>query len=153
MQMKSVSSVAIRSHLMFFDTRNSIMIIKFAAIIIRNGKILLVRKKETNIFISPGGKPDFGEAAEDCLRREIHEEIGVTLHNAVRFRTDYSVSAFEQEPIKIVSYLVEVNGEPVPSSEIEELRWVSFEDIDNLHVGSIFRDAVIPALKAGNLIE
>lgn len=132
---------------------HDVMIIKYAAIIIRNHKILLVRKKGTSVFISPGGKPEFGETPEDCLRREIHEELGTEMLSSVKYRTDYSVSAFEQEPIKIVSCLVEVASDPVPSSEIEELKWVSVNEVATISVGSIFRDAVIPALSSTRLIQ
>lgn len=129
------------------------MIVKYAAIIIQNGKILLVRKKGTNVFISPGGKPELFETAEECLRREIREELGVLMINAEIYRTDFSISAFEDEKIKITSYLVEISGDPIPSSEIEELRWVSVADAATLAVGSVFNNAVIPQLKARGLIE
>jgi len=129
------------------------MIVKYAAIIIRHHKILLVRKKGTSVFISPGGKPEFGETPKDCLRRELHEELGTVMLSSKKYRTDYSVSAFEQEPIKIVSYLVEITGDPIPSSEIEELKWVSVSDVAIISVGSIFRDAVIPALRSQRWIQ
>lgn len=132
---------------------HDVMIVKYAAIIIRDHKILLVRKKGTSVFISPGGKPEFGETQEDCLRREIYEELGTVMLSSKKYRTDYSVSAFEQEPIKIVSYLVEIASDPVPASEIEELKWVSVSDIATISVASIFRDAVIPALSSKRLIQ
>lgn len=129
------------------------MIIKYAAVIIQDGKLLLVRKKGTKIFISPGGKPNPGETEKDCLCREVREELGVIMTSAEIYRTDYSISVFEDDNIKVTSYLVEISGKPVPSSEIEEIRWVSVADVPSLSVGSIFRDGVIPQLIARGMIK
>lgn len=39
------------------------------------GRILLVRKRNTSFFMQPGGKPDAGETAEQALIRELNEEL------------------------------------------------------------------------------
>lgn len=44
-------------------------------LVIRNWKILLVRKNQT--WILPGGKPEENEGDLECLQREIKEELGV----------------------------------------------------------------------------
>lgn len=47
------------------------------AVIQKNGKILLARqKKETNTFL-PGGHIEPGEYAEESLKRELKEELGI----------------------------------------------------------------------------
>ncbi|MBA3958547.1 MAG: NUDIX domain-containing protein [Parachlamydiaceae bacterium] len=49
---------------------------------IRDGKILLITKKPQGCYPSmldlPGGGIEFGETAEDTLRREFSEEVGMT---------------------------------------------------------------------------
>ena len=44
-------------------------------------------------------------------------------------------------------------GEPTPSSEVEELRWVTMDDIGKLAIGSIFEHNIMPRLKEMDLIN
>ncbi len=46
------------------------------AFIIKNGKILLCKRKEADYFFFPGGHIEHGEKAEETLKREMQEEIG-----------------------------------------------------------------------------
>jgi ADP-ribose pyrophosphatase YjhB (NUDIX family) len=41
-----------------------------------NGKVLVVREND-EFWSLPGGGVEHGESAEDCLQREIEEEIGI----------------------------------------------------------------------------
>jgi len=51
-----------------------------AALVVRpDGRVLMVRKRGTEIFMNPGGKPESGEDAVTALRRELVEEIGLDL--------------------------------------------------------------------------
>ncbi len=52
------------------------------AAILRDGRLLLVKRlrpPEAGCWSLPGGKVDFGERVEDAIRREIAEELGVTI--------------------------------------------------------------------------
>lgn len=49
-------------------------------IVVRNGKLLLVRNRR-GFWSTPGGHLDFGESPEDCAARETLEETGVTVSN------------------------------------------------------------------------
>ena len=41
------------------------------------GRVLVVRKHGTAVFMQPGGKPEPGESAAEALARELHEELGL----------------------------------------------------------------------------
>jgi len=52
------------------------------AAILRDGRVLLVKRlrpPEAGCWSLPGGKVDFGERIVDAIRREVAEEIGVTI--------------------------------------------------------------------------
>ncbi len=44
-----------------------------------DGRLLVVRKRGTEIWMQPGGKPEPGETPAETLARELHEELGVRL--------------------------------------------------------------------------
>lgn len=52
-----------------------------AAIVLQDGKALLTRRgpkeKLAGYWEFPGGKVENGESLAECLRRELHEELGV----------------------------------------------------------------------------
>lgn len=53
------------------------------AVIVRDGRILVTRRMEgvhlPGLWEFPGGKRDPGETIEECLLREIEEELGATV--------------------------------------------------------------------------
>ena len=62
-------------------TPNSIEV--SAALIFRDGKILITRRHEKShlggLWEFPGGKREAGESFEECLIREIREELGIAI--------------------------------------------------------------------------
>lgn len=127
------------------------MIEKCAAIILNQRRLLVVRKHGSSVFISPGGKISEGENQFDCLRRELREELSVELVYGEPFGTYERPAADEGSMIRIHVWLVEVFGECTPSSEIEELRWITGSD--PLPVGSVFAECVIPELISGDHLD
>src|SRR5262245_61256945 len=51
--------------------------VRSAALIVRDGRVLLNRLRGDDVWMLPGGTGEFGESAEVTLRRELHEELGV----------------------------------------------------------------------------
>ena len=97
-----------------------------AGLIFRDGRYLIARRKAGThlggLWEFPGGKCERGESLEDCLRRELREELGIDITSPVHFRTirhDY--------PSKIVElhffHCAISRGEAV-ALDCEEVRWV-----------------------------
>ncbi|HSX31548.1 MAG TPA: NUDIX hydrolase [Candidatus Saccharimonadales bacterium] len=53
------------------------------ALIMQDGKVLLVKEKDDNRWALPGGGVDHGETAESTLRREVEEELGVPAQKVI----------------------------------------------------------------------
>ena len=49
------------------------------AIVYNNGKILVCKKVGREYYFFPGGHVEFGESAEEALKRELKEELGLSL--------------------------------------------------------------------------
>jgi len=120
---------------------------KIAAIILKGSKILAVRKKDTDIYIMPGGGPEGNETHEETLTRELKEELNVKPHNVKFFGSFVEPAIFEDGNIEAHIYLADMEGKPKPQSEIIEYRWLdkNFKD-EGIKCGSVLADRVIPKL-------
>ena len=56
------------------------------------GRFLLTSRPEGKVYAGywefPGGKLEAGESVEEALRRELHEELGITIGAAVPWRIE-----------------------------------------------------------------
>ena len=51
---------------------------RVCAMIISNGKILVMRDERSPYYYLPGGRVSIGETAEEAVIREVQEELGIT---------------------------------------------------------------------------
>jgi 8-oxo-dGTP diphosphatase len=131
---------------------------KVGLLAVRDGKILLCRKKHTtSLLILPGGCREPGESALDCLSRELREELGdvmVTGVELVGVYTDRAAGAEAGPPktVRIELYRGELTGEPVARSEIAELVW--FDEGDNRdQVAPSIANKILPDLLARGILQ
>lgn len=96
-------------------------ITRIAGIIIQDGKMLMLKGKGYKELWTPGGKIKEGESDEECLRRELQEEIGVNLIK-LKFFGEYLGHSFYQPEIALIErvYLVTIDGEIKPNNEIKD---------------------------------
>ena len=120
-----------------------------AAILHRNGHVLIARRRSEGLLGGlwefPGGKQEAGEDLPACLRREIMEELGVSIevgpelgvfrHAYTHFRV--TLHAFE-------CFLV--NGEPA-ALDASEIRWVRLPDLQDYPMGKIDRQIAKSLIK------
>ena len=102
-----------------------------AGLLWQNGMVLIARRPEgshlAGFWEFPGGKQEVGETLEECLEREMKEELDVDVH-AEKFLLTVD---YEYENRMISLYLFQcthLGGEPKPL-ECEEMRWVHPEDL------------------------
>jgi len=90
------------------------------------GRLLLVRKRGTGMYMQPGGKPEAGESFRVALARELAEELRLAVPpdaflDLGRFETD---AANEPGHALIAHVFRLVVADPVSAaSEIAEVRW------------------------------
>jgi HAD superfamily hydrolase (TIGR01484 family) len=127
---------------------------KVAGVIVREGKLLLVRQYGQDVFLSPGGKPEQGETPVQTLARELREETGLMLVDAAKMGRFEGISPFYDRAVQIDVYLANVAGSPQPGYEIEELLWVAGDfKRYGVEVGSVFADGVLPRLVEEGLVD
>jgi len=88
-----------------------------AALIFRNGKILITqRRADTHLgglWEFPGGKREPGETFEQCLVREIREELGIEISAGKLF--EEITHAYAEKTVGLKFFNCElVRGEPQP---------------------------------------
>ena len=91
------------------------------------GRLLLVRKRGTSIFMQPGGKLEAGESAAAAAVRELREELGLAVPpSRLSLLGTWSGPAANEADtvIDATVFLCPLDGEPVPAAEIEEVDWL-----------------------------
>ncbi len=105
--------------------------IRIAGIIIQDNKLLMLLGKGYSELWTPGGKIEVGESDEECLQRELKEEIGVELTESKFFKKYNTVSFYNPEKGLIERvYIVKIQGEIKPDAEIESFIWFTKEDYE-----------------------
>jgi len=113
-----------------------------SAIIEREGKYLIAqRKKGTHLggkWEFPGGGIEGDETPEECLRRELKEELGI--NSIISDFFGESVYDYGHKKIKLVGYRVTyVSGDFLLNAH-DEIRWVSSNELKDYD----FAEADIP---------
>ncbi len=111
----------------------SIKIEVSAAVILRRNKIYIQKRKlgglMGGLWEFPGGKFEPGESAEQCLTREIKEEMGVALHIDEKLMTvKHSYTRFR---VTLHVFLCRIQSGRVSPTQCEEWDWVKIEELDS----------------------
>jgi 8-oxo-dGTP diphosphatase len=104
-----------------------------AAIIERDGKILLAKRKKDDPLKGkwefPGGKIEGTESPEECLKRELHEELGIDVTVGDFFCS--SAFVYEHMSVELLVYrIASFTGEAM-AYDHAELAWVAPSDLKN----------------------
>ena len=106
-----------------------------AVIVVRGGRVLLGRRKNTHgdgTWALPGGHLEFFESIEACAKREVAEETGLQIENPRHFA--YTNDRFEAEKKHYVTLFVIAEyrgGEAVvrEPEKCEKWQWFAWEDL------------------------
>lgn len=128
-------------------------VIEVAAGLIRHeGRYLIARRKPgvhlAGFWEFPGGKREMGESLEECLQRELFEELSIRVDLPVPYqiiRHDYSEKTVELHFFRCV--IEQGQATPVDCAEIrwvlpEELTQFKFPPADQVIIDALQRDAL-----------
>lgn len=104
-----------------------------AAIIVLKNKILITQRSEKmklpDLWEFPGGKVKKDETLEDCIVREIKEELGVNIKVNHHFMTVCHKYDFGE--IQLVSYVAEIERGNIELREHADYKWVEPSELQN----------------------
>ena len=105
-----------------------------AAVIEKDGNILIAKRKQGSRFAGkwefPGGKLEKGETPEQCLKRELQEELDITAEVGDLFcSSEYSYTP--EFTIRLLAYRATVISGVFNLNDHEEIRWVKPADLAN----------------------
>ena len=101
------------------------MRIRGTAVILRDGKVLLVRDRNKKSFSLPGGKREHNETSFGAAVREVYEELGMVSIKAERvFECDYK-GRYSIHHVTVIK----TNDFPViKDGELEAFLWWNLKD-------------------------
>ena len=133
---------------------------RVAAVMVRDGKLLVMQDPESPYWYLPGGRVHLHERAEDALMREMEEELGISPKIV---RPLWLVQNFYQEDVNREQYhelgmyvLVDVSGTDLmergeefstrEDGQVNTFRWVEFEKLEGMYLYPLFIKKEIFAL-------
>ncbi|WP_336216521.1 NUDIX hydrolase [Nonomuraea sp. LPB2021202275-12-8] len=103
------------------------------------GELLLIRRTDNDNWALPGGAIDLGESIPQAATREALEETGITCeitglvgtysdpHHVIHYTSNDEV----RQEFSLVLTARAVSGQPTPSTESREVRWVPPHELDS----------------------
>jgi 8-oxo-dGTP pyrophosphatase MutT (NUDIX family) len=118
------------------------LIDKLAWIELKDKAVLVTRSRGKDKYYIPGGKREQGESDEQALCREVKEELTVDLKsNTIQFVGIFEALAHGYSDgtlVKMTCYSAKYSGILKADSEIEEIQWLHYADIEKVaHVDKL----------------
>ncbi|TKJ41660.1 8-oxo-dGTP diphosphatase MutT [candidate division LCP-89 bacterium B3_LCP] len=124
-----------------------------AGLIFNNDRILISKRKEGSTFGGywefPGGKQEANETLEECLQRELSEELAIKVEVGDSFATvDHTYADFRITLHVFICKIVSGVPEAIDCSDwrwvsLDKLRDFKFPQADNLVIDKLTADASV----------
>ncbi|MCB5283843.1 NUDIX domain-containing protein [Arthrobacter sp. AL08] len=128
---------------------NPLIVVSAVCVFDEAGRLLTVRKRGTDKFMHPGGKPEPGETPAQTAARELAEEVGIVLaaEELVLLGIWFADAANEAATqIRATVYTAPGTWSAQPSAEIAEIRWLDLGAELPGDLAPLLTDHVLPAL-------
>ena len=116
------------------------------AVLFQNNKVLAVQRAETMSnplkWEFPGGKIKAGEKEEECIKREIKEELGLTIKAKERLESNVHPYS-ESLQIELIPFLCEITDGSLELAEHKAHLWLNPFELETLD----WSEADLPIVK------
>ena len=98
-----------------------------------DNNLLICKRPKNKIFEGlwefPGGKVEINESPEQCLIRELNEELGINVNKRCLAPFTFSTYSYKDFDLLILLYICRVwDGHPY-SKESQKISWVSLNQV------------------------
>lgn len=104
-----------------------------AAVIVRDGRVLLTRRLEgqhlAGLWEFPGGKLEGGESPQEALVRECREECGIEVE--VGEIVDVTYHRYPEKDVLLLFYRCELRAGEVRHLQVADHAWVAPSELDD----------------------
>lgn len=105
-----------------------LLLVVACALIDRDGRVLIAQRPEgkgmAGLWEFPGGKVEAGERPEQCLIRELHEELGITVKEACLAPLTFASHPYDEFHLLMPLYVCRRWDGLVTATEHKALKWV-----------------------------
>ncbi len=112
---------------------NPILLVAACALVDIDGRVLIAKrpagKSMAGLWEFPGGKIEIGETPEECLIRELAEELGLSVVTACLTPFVFASHAYEDFHLLLMLYLCRRWDGVARAREHEALAWVRPENL------------------------
>ena len=119
------------------------VIVVLAAVVERDGRFLVTRRlADTHLsgyWEFPGGKCEPGESHEECLRRELVEELGVTA--SIGPEIVVTEHAYPDRSVRLHFRSCAIEGEPQPLLG-QAIRWITRDEMRSMDFPDADRELI-----------
>ena len=134
---------------------NSMTPTAFAAVRDDQGRVLLVRRRDSGNWELPGGRVELGESATTAAEREVVEESGVAIKvtRLAGVYTDpghvmvYPATGEARQQFAVCFHALPLDGQPDPDHEETcEAAWIDPTRLDTMPIHPSMRIRIVQAL-------
>jgi ADP-ribose pyrophosphatase YjhB (NUDIX family) len=123
------------------------------------GSVLMIRRTDNGNWALPGGAVDLGESVAQAAVRETREESGIEceitgiagIYSDPRHVILYTSNGEARQEFSIVLTARALSGQPTPSSETSQVRWVPPAEVLSYTMDRSMRNRISDFLTPGKL--
>jgi 8-oxo-dGTP diphosphatase len=104
-----------------------------AGLVFEGGRLLITQRRAGDhlggLWEFPGGKREPGETFEQCLARELQEELGIDVH--VRERLESVAHAYPDRTVHLEFFRCRLTGGQPEARGCSAFKWIGVSELDD----------------------